>query len=168
VPIRHAPPAKARTAAEDPVDHTDEWVETSLARPLFSRDRRPTVVAAKAGETVISSMPRLTGVLVSPLGRSAIFAGPDGGKPMVISEGSSLGPYLIKSIAPGHVTVSGPEGERDLEPSFDANARRAVAEAPQPAQPRPQVLNFRPGNQFQRALSTIENAKPQQRNETDQ
>jgi general secretion pathway protein N len=162
VPLRHAPLARARAPTEDPVDHTDAWVRDILARPLFSRDRRPTPPLARSGgDTVLTSLPRLTGVLVGAFGRNAIFAGESGGKPLVIEEGGHLGPYTVKAIEPGRVTVAGPEGERQLEPSFDANARRAVAETPpQPQLPqRPQVLNVRPGSQFQRALSVIEGAR---------
>jgi hypothetical protein len=168
VPVRHAPRAQPRAAVEDPVDHTDAWVQTSLARPLFSRDRRPTPAVAKSGETVIAALPRLTGVLVGPFGRRALFAGSDGGKPSVVEEGGSLGPYTVQSIGPGHVTVVGPEGPHELVPAYDAAARQAMAaEVPQPPLPpapvvptRGQMLNLRAGSQFQRALSAIENAPP--------
>jgi general secretion pathway protein N len=165
VPLRHAPLARARAPTEDPVDHTDAWVQHILARPLFSKNRRPTPVVARAGgDTVLASLPRLTGVLVGPFGRSAIFASDSGGKPMVIVEGGTLGPYTVQAIEPGRVTVAGPEGVRQLQPSFDANARRVVAETPPPQQApqRPSVLNVRPGSQFQRALSVIENGRPAQ------
>ena len=174
VPIRHAPLAKARTEAEDPVDHTDAWAETSLARPLFSRDRRPTPVVAKVGgEPVMASIPRLTGVLVTPLGSSAIFASPNGGKPVIAAPGTALGPYVVQTIEPGQVTVAGPDGTLHLHPSYDATARQAtVAEAPpqqQPQLPPQPAFNLRPGSQFQRALSAIQNARPlQQHNESDQ
>jgi hypothetical protein len=163
VALRHAPLSKARAVSEDPVDHTDEWVATVLGRPLFSRDRRPTPMVAKAGgEAPMSSLPRLTGVMVGPFGRNAIFAGPDGGKPITLAEGATLGVYTVQSIAPGRVTVSGPDGVRELEPSYDAVARRAVAaETPQQQLPvRPQGLNIRPGSQFQRALSAVDGTRP--------
>jgi hypothetical protein len=171
-PPRHPPRAQPRAAPEDPVDHTEEWAQTSLARPLFSRDRRPTPVAAKAGGgPVVTALPRLTGVLVGPFGRRAIFAATAGGKPSVIEEGGSLGPYKVEAIAPGHVTIAGPEGEHELQPAFDAAARQAMAAeipTPPPQLPvmpaRPQVLNLRPGSQFQRALTAIENAQPAPQN----
>jgi hypothetical protein len=162
VAIRHAPLAKARAAVEDPVDRTDAWVETSLARPLFSRDRRPTaVVTSSGGGTVVTSMPRLTGVLVTPLGRSAIFAGTDGGKPLIASAGTALGPYVVQAIEPGRVTVAGPQGVLQLQPSYDANARRAALAEAQPQPPQP-AFALRPGAQFQRALSAIQPFRPPQ------
>lgn len=164
VAVRHAPLATARPVAVTPMDHSDAWVRQILARPLFSRDRRPTPLVAKAGDGALAALPRLTGVMVGPFGRSAIFAS-DTGKPLVILEGSSLGPYTVQAIEPGRVTVAGPDGVRQLQPSFDATPRRAVAAAPlqmpQPI-PRPPGLNVRPGGQFQRALSVLENARPAQ------
>jgi hypothetical protein len=177
VPLRHAPLARARAPTEDPVDHTDAWVKRSLARPLFSRDRRPTPVVARAGGgSTIASVPRLSGTLVGPFGRSAIFAGESGGKPVVVAVGGSLGGYTVQAIEPGHVTISGPEGVRQLQPSYDAAARRAVADAAPPAQPpmplpgqlRQQLLNIRPGNQFPRGLPGAQNERPAQQGDDTQ
>ena len=139
VPIRHLPKTQPRAASEDPEDHTDAWVATALERPLFSRDRRPTPVEAKAGGPVASTtLPRLTGVIVGPFGRTAIFAGTDGGKPLSVGEGKTIGPYTIEAIAPGGVTVTGPEGERNVTLAADANSRSTLAaDIPQPP-PQPQ------------------------------
>jgi hypothetical protein len=180
VPIRHVPKAQPRVASEDPEDHTDAWVATSLARPLFSRDRKPTPVAAKAGGPALTSLPRLTGVVVGPFGRLAIFAGSgDKEKPIAVSEGKTLGPYTVQAIQPGRVTVNGPDGERVVSLSADAATRQALAaEIPQPQQvqpgqqqglppgtlpgvpgvpnplaQRPNLLNLRPGMQFQRGIA---------------
>jgi hypothetical protein len=164
VPLRHAPLARARAPTEDPVDHTDAWVQHILARPLFSRDRRPTPVIAKAGsDPLLASLPRLTGVLVGPFGRSAIFASDSGGKALVIVEGGNVGPYTVQAIEPGRVTIAGPEGVRQLQPSYDAAARQALVAPPPPPPPRPQVLNARGGPQFQRAVNAIDPARPPQR-----
>jgi hypothetical protein len=181
VPIRRAPLVRPRAATPaEAVDNTDEWVDTILTRPLFSRDRRPTPEASKGGgDVAISSMPRLTGVLVNGDDRRALFAAPEGGKPLVAKTGAVLGPYTIEAIEPGRVTVSGPQGTLELKPAYDAEMRKALlVELPQqqpqqqagqviqpgqplqPGQP-PQLLNLRPGSQFQRALSAIQNGRPQ-------
>lgn len=183
VPIRHVPKAQPRVASEDPEDHTDAWLETALARPLFSRDRKPTPVEAKSGGgTTISSLPRLTGVVIGPFGRTAIFAGVDNGKPTAVAQGNTIGPYTVVAVEPGHVTVSGPGGEQEVSLSGDAATRQALAaEIPQPPPvvpvqqqqqpgvppgtlpggvpglpnglvPRPNMLNLRPGGQFQRGM----------------
>jgi len=176
VPVRHVPKAQPRVASEDPEDHTDAWVATALARPLFSRDRKPTPVEAKAGGGAsLTSLPRLTGVVIGPFGRTAIFAGGDNAKPIAVREGKTLGPYTVQAIMPGMVTVEGPEGERTVSLSADAATRQALlAEMPQQPQaqpgqqpgvppgtlpgapnglvPRPNLLNVRPGMQFQRGL----------------
>ncbi len=176
VPIRHVPKAQPRVASEDPEDHTDAWVATAVARPLFSRDRKPTPVAAKSGGPLLSSLPRLTGVVIGPFGRTAIFAEGDNHKPITVGEGKTLGPYTVLAIAPGQVKVSGPEGERVVLVSADAATRQALAaempQQPQTApgqpqqavppgtlpgvpgvmQPRPNLLNLRPGMQFPRGL----------------
>lgn len=134
VVIRRTPATQARARAVSvPVDHTDEWVATILARPLFSRDRRPAPPAASTGPSGpanTNDLPRLTGVMVGPFGRSAIFAAAEGGKPTVVNEGSNVGPYTVSNIGPGEVTVEGPEGSRVLHPVFDPNAPRREPVAP--------------------------------------
>jgi hypothetical protein len=124
-PARATPTQRPTEAV---IDHTGDWLATILARPLFSRDRRPAPpVAAAAGPmraATSDGLPRLSGVLVGPFGRSAIFAGGDGGKGTIVAEGGTVGAYTVSSIAPGRVTIDGPEGTRILHPSFDPNAPR--------------------------------------------
>jgi hypothetical protein len=103
-------------------DRGQEWVATILARPLFSRGRRPLATPGETGALPTKELPRLAGILVSPLGKAAIFAAADGGKPMVVVEGGHLGRFIVKSIDIGQVTMIGPEGQRLLRPSFDNTA----------------------------------------------
>lgn len=134
VATRHPPPPRVAAAVAETVDRTDSWLATSLARPLFSRDRRPTPVLSKSdGNAAISAIPRLSGVLVSPLGRHAIFAAAEGGKPIVVAAGGTFGPYTVEQIEPGEVTVSGPDGTVQLRLAFDAAARQAALEQSQQA-----------------------------------
>lgn len=152
VAVRHAPPKRAATVAAEAADRTDAWVATSLARPLFSRDRKPTPVAAKSdGGPAISSLPRLSGVLVSPFGRLAIFAASEGGKPIVVAAGGTLGPYTVTEIEPGTVTVSGPDGEQNLVLKFDPAARQAALEQMQQAQAQQQAQQQQLAAQQQQA-----------------
>jgi hypothetical protein len=120
----HPPAAVAGVslAASEP-DHTRDWVATILARPLFSLDRRPAAETVAARSTGLPGLPRLTGILIGPFGRQAIFAA-DGRKPVVVEEGARIDAYTVKSIDVAQVRLLGPDGERVLNPSFLASDRR--------------------------------------------
>lgn len=104
----------------------------TLSRPLFSVDRRPAPGAASV-VAADPSPPRLTGVIVGPLGRVAIFASPATDAPpkssLVAREGEQVGPWTVRLIVAGEVAVSGPGGDLTLQPSSSG--------APPPARPRP-------------------------------
>lgn len=113
---------------EAPRVHADDvqaWVRPILARPLFSPDRRP---AARTEDVAarVTGPPRLTGILVGPFGRSAIFAG-DGSKPIVLGEGGRIDAYKVRSIAAAEVQLDGPNGMERLQPAFDAADRQVSA-----------------------------------------
>jgi hypothetical protein len=101
-------------------DQAARYVTAILARPLFSATRRPDETAANKAAKA-TDLGRLTGVLVSPAGKSAIFVGPTGGKPIVVGEGGRIGEYVVRSIEAGEVTITGSEGQRVLHPAFDPN-----------------------------------------------
>ena len=132
------PPGIAAPAA----DRHREWAVTALARPLFSRSRRPPPSAA--GPVVAADgLPRLTGILVTGAVRHAIFASASDGRPSVAAEGSQVGAYRVQSIEVGKVTVAGPEGLVSLRPSFAAAARRAppTGAGSPPDAPKPSLLD---------------------------
>lgn len=115
-----AQPAPAlRTGATRPAGQAAAWAQTALARPLFSPTRRPAAGPAAAAPGAPASLPRVTAILVSPSGKSVIFAAGDGGKPVVAGEGGRVGAYQVQSIEAGRVTVLGPSGPQVLGPSFD-------------------------------------------------
>jgi hypothetical protein len=118
--------------APDQQDRGQEWVATILARPLFSRDRRPLAAPGQNAAVAATSVPRLTGILISPLGRTAIFAAVNGGKPIVVSEGGHLGRFVVQSIDVGQVTIIGPGGQNMLRPSFDNATASTPPVAPAP------------------------------------
>ena len=109
-------------------DHTAQWVATILARPLFSPTRRPAAVKTVADDTTPAGLPRLSGVLVGPFGRSAIFAGANG-KPLVVNEGGHVNAWVVRSIDADAVKVAGSGGVRLLHPKFQ-NAPIATTSAP--------------------------------------
>ncbi|MBP0494954.1 hypothetical protein [Roseomonas indoligenes] len=126
---RRAPVQAPAPAAGQP-GRTAEWVATILARPLLSPDRRPAAPGTAAARPADTALPRLTGTLVTPAGRSAIFAG--GSAPLVVREGGQVGAFTVRRIEPGQVTLQGPEGLRTLGPRFDPN-RPAAAGTGAPA-----------------------------------
>ena len=113
------PRAAAATAAQDATpDHTSEWIAAVLARPVFSPDRRPPAeIASTPDVRMADGLPRLSGVLVGPFGRSAIFAA-DGRKPLVVDVGGRIDAWTVRTIDVDTVQVSGPGGARALHPSF--------------------------------------------------
>jgi hypothetical protein len=111
------------------VSHAADWVATILARPLFSPDRRPSAEAAMIADHTVSGLPRLSGIMVGPSGRSAIFAAHDS-KPIVVAEGGRVGAYTIKSIDPDQVRLVGPHGAQILTPSFEQGPTRITQPVP--------------------------------------
>ena len=117
----------------------DEQLTTARDRPLFSTTRRPpqqTEGDTSTGPELIDT--RLTGIIVEPDRRLAIFAVPDA-KPLTLTEGEMLSGWRIESIVPHEVSLSGPTGTKTLRPRFNTNPpvpprspRRADATAPRP------------------------------------
>jgi hypothetical protein len=104
-----------------PRAHADNmlaWVGPILARPLFSPDRRPAANRDNVAAAGVPSLPRLTGILVGPFGRSAIFAG-RASKPIVLGEGGRIDAYTVQSIDAAQVRLDGPNGVQRLQPAFD-------------------------------------------------
>ena len=134
IPLRAtiAGPAPPRLAGRDP-GQVQAWAAAALARPLFSPTRRPApATAVNAAAPAAAVLPRMTGTLVSPSARRAIFVGADG-KSVVVPEGGQLGPFTVTAVRAGQAVVSGPGGERTLSPAFDRNAPRPAAAAEPPS-----------------------------------
>jgi general secretion pathway protein N len=90
-------------------------VRSILARPLFAPSRRPAAVAI-AGPG-IAEPPRLAGVIIAADAHLALFA-PAEGKVMAVAIGGNVGSYVVNSVSPNAVVLSGPSGERELHPSY--------------------------------------------------
>lgn len=122
-----APPAAQRPAVE-------QLVQTALAQPLFNPTRRPpdTGGGPRAAEPELLNV-RLTGIVLEPERRLAIFAVP-GSKPQSRSEGETINDWRVESIGPSQVSLSGAAGTMVLEPKFDPTLVRTqpVAAAPPP------------------------------------
>jgi len=102
-----------------------ELLATARDRPLFSATRRPTQQAEGSSELADT---RLTGIIVEPDRRLAIFAVSDA-KPVALTEGETLNGWQIENIAPREVSLSGPTGIKTLRLRVDANRGAALAAA---------------------------------------
>jgi hypothetical protein len=122
-------PATRQAPADAAAEQMRRWAAVSLDRPLFSPDRHP-IAQTPAGPNGVTGLPRLSGIMITPTGRRAIFAATHGGKPDVVVEGGSLGRYLVQSISVGEVVVIGPDGRHSLHPTFDGTLPVAVAAPP--------------------------------------
>jgi hypothetical protein len=139
-----APPATASAAAAwipaapAPVatgaDPTGAWASTILARPLFEPQRRPPAAPAMAevSEPAAQELPRLTGVLTGPFGRIAIFANPEGGRPLVVAQGDRINGFLVQTVGLEEAKLLGPDGLRVARTGFgdpETAGRIAIAVA---------------------------------------
>lgn len=124
-PVAANPPSTKAMSA----DHSGEWVATILGRPLFSPDRRPSATALTVAG--LPGLPRLSGIMFGPFGRSAIFA-PAGAKPLVAQEGARIAGYTVKAIEATQVRLIGPSGNVVLYPTFAAAPTSRVTKAPSP------------------------------------
>ena len=113
-PLALPSPPSAAAAAAEPLT---QWAETTLARPLFSVDRRPPAKSATSPLAEPQSLPRLAGIVVSSTGRSAIFAG-EGDHSTVVAEGAEVGPYRVVAIHADAVDLTGPGGARTVKPAY--------------------------------------------------
>lgn len=72
-------------------------------------------------------MPRLTGLVISGTRREAIFATPNGQKPLVVHEGDRLAAFTVTAIRAREVELTGPLGARTLHTAADTGLRSQVA-----------------------------------------
>jgi hypothetical protein len=93
------------------------WATRSiLPRPLFVSGRRPPEIVLTS--TPAHKMPRLSGIIIAPGMRYAIFAPPDGGKPLTVTEGAAVANTYVLSIKNFQVLLA---NGTVLQPSFDPN-----------------------------------------------
>jgi general secretion pathway protein N len=111
-------PMERQAPADAAADQVRRWAAASLARPLFNPDRRP-IAPAASGSDAAARLPRLSGIMITPAGRRAIFAPTGTGKPQVVVEGGTIGGNLVQSITIGEVVLIGPDGRHSLHPTFD-------------------------------------------------
>ena len=136
LPAPAAAKADDNPAAPNEGPAVKQLVSTILARPLFSSTRRPAGDETNEHPDTSLNNLRLTGILIMPDERLAIFASPDG-KPLVRSEGDAVSNWHIDTIAAQSVSLSGPTGTTMLAPKADPNLAR-LQSASRPTIPPPQ------------------------------
>ena len=120
------PPAEIQPAAPE---------TRKLADPLFSPTQRPDTASSANDADLPLRDVRLTGVVIGPDLRIAIFA-VTGTNSRVLSQGEALKGWRLESISPEGVVLSGPAGNIVLEPQTDANlVRRSPPVSVQSRQP---------------------------------
>ena len=118
VPLAPSPiPQPPVTPNATSVGHMQAWVDAILARPVFEPARRPPPVAAGPG-SASPGFPRLTGIVILPQCREAIFAVPGIARPVVVMAGSRLDGALIQTIDAGQVVIVDAAGPRVVHPAF--------------------------------------------------
>jgi hypothetical protein len=109
----------------EPANQIDGILRDILARPVFSRDRRPVASNAR----VTNGLSRLTGIVVTGSEKTAIFASPFAGRPITAQEGGHVGAYEVVEITRAGVTISGPDGTKviTLHPAQGSEFRTVSA-----------------------------------------
>ncbi len=114
-------PARVTQMLSPTPDHIVDSVARILARPLFSPTRRPLVTRP---EQLTDSL-RLSGIIVSPNGKVAIFQSTRAARPVVLSEGLSVGRWKAQTIFSDRVTLSDGAIVVTLRPTFATNGSAA-------------------------------------------
>ena len=119
-----------------PGEHAPQDAGIILERPLFATTRRPPPGPRESAAGPADTMPRLSGIIIAASYRRAIFDG--NGHPTAYAEGDRVGRYEIVAIGQQQVTVNGPDGQKAISLSFDANRPLAGGAATPPG---PSILD---------------------------
>lgn len=132
------PTATAQAPISRPVQRPkiDDLIAVSLARPLFSPSRRPPEVTPGVQATSSFSDKRLTGIVIEPDRRLAIFE-VAGVKPLTLTEGETVDGWKIEAITPRDVSMIGASGTTTLQPKLDPNHAASPALARKASTPLP-------------------------------
>jgi hypothetical protein len=129
------PPWAAKGTAET-ARAVDQWLAVALARPLFAPDRRPVAGSVAAD----SGIPRLTGIIVSPGGSSAIFQTAGDHKSTVARHGDRVGTWELTALTADAVSLRKDNEVIVLRPGFARIAHdAATVQEPKPPPSRWEV-----------------------------
>jgi general secretion pathway protein N len=93
------------------------WRNMMLSRPLFDPNRRPPAPPQDPAATV--EIPRLSGIMITPTERIAVFS-PAMGAPIIVNQNSRFGPFTVLAISGDSVAIKGPSGVIVLRSDFGA------------------------------------------------
>jgi hypothetical protein len=129
-----------RSGPGKPLPDADSMVESILARPLFSPERRP---ASLERIVVAPKLPRLSGIVTMSEFRRAIFETPGAGRSRVsvVSEADTIGGWTVLRIGPNKVVLTHQGTTLLLTPAF-----RSSTVQPAPPPPRQYSLWERPAD----------------------
>ena len=133
MPLAGAEPEPSATIAS-PIPRPDPLapklppvrLDAILVRPLFIPGRTP-AHPERVQSPPPATPPRLAGLIITGGDRRAIFAAPDGERPVVVGMGDRLGPFTVTAIDASTVELAGPDGVRTLRPGSDADLRSRFA-----------------------------------------
>jgi hypothetical protein len=92
-----------------------------LSRPLFDPTRRPPAAPAQVPAAPME-IPRLSGIMVTPTEKIAVFS-PATGAPIVVNQNSRFGPFTVLAISGDSVTIKTPSGVSVLGWEFGAREK---------------------------------------------
>jgi hypothetical protein len=93
------------------------WRNMMLSRPLFDPTRRPPAPTQAPAAPV--ELPRLSGIMVTPTEKIAVFS-PATGAPIIVNQNSRFGPFTVMAISGETVAIKGPSGVIVLRSDFSA------------------------------------------------
>jgi hypothetical protein len=110
-----------------------DLVRTILERPLFSQTRRPATAADGFIVRKDPALPRLSGILLLPKLRRAIFEAPGAAGPVatIVGETGKIDNWTVKSIDRDGVALTRNDDTMFLTPAF-ANVEAVRASPPAP------------------------------------
>ena len=101
-------------------------LDAMLSRPLFTPGRAPRR-PEQPSLAEPATPPRLAGLVIDGGERRAIFVASIGERPIVVREGTQIGPFTVTAIHSAEVELTGPFGMRRLRPSSDSGLRSQFA-----------------------------------------
>jgi hypothetical protein len=126
-------PAAPVTSAVPIANRSETWPAILLGRPLFAPDRRPVPEAAGPVPHEMPPPPRLSGIVLSPSLRLAIFESNHTTRAIVVADGGVIDGWTVAMIEADSVTLARDGSESiTLRPHFAEGGATAHLPPPPP------------------------------------